>query len=311
MGDLLRANANLALKNIDTSEFYEKSVLVTGATGLIGRNIVSALEAAHVSDITKPLRGVPKGTWDYIIHAGGYAQPAKFTADPMGTAEVNTTVLMELISRLRPHGRLVFLSSSEVCIGHTRTLYQEGDIGTTSPEHPRASYIEAKRCGEAICHAARAQGKQTIIARVSLAYGPGARRGDKRVMSELIDRGIKYGLIELNDGGSARRIYCYVSDVVHMLFNVLLHGDRGIYNVGGKEEVSIIQLAKKIGNILKVPVKTPRNSATSLPGSPLHVGLDMSRFENEFGPIPYVGLETGLVNTISWHKQLAGGLVTA
>ncbi len=314
MSTILGQTAVRTLFNTRSTSLLDgKSVLLTGATGLIGTNLYYALNRTGIDGLYAPGHGTitPSGTFDYIIHCAGYAQPAKFLADPYGTVAANTEVLIDLIHHLAPGGRLVFLSTSEIYTGNPRDFHRECDFGTSTPSQPRGIYTESKRCGEAICHAARAKGKTAIIARVSLAYGPGARRGDKRVMSEIIDAGILYRHIELKDGGAARRIYCYVSDVCGMLLNILLYGQHAIYNVGGEGEITIGSLAKKVGDILKVPVVVPRKMVTSQAGSPAHVGLDMSRYMNEFGPINYVPLDEGLRQTIAWHKELEGEKVAA
>lgn len=334
MTSLLESNADEALRRVDTFKLGGKSVLLTGATGLIGVNLAAAFNRVGVRLVT-PKRGVPQiGSFDYVVHAAGYAQPVKFMADPMATIAVNTSMLAELLGRLKPEGRLLFLSTSEVYSGNQRGLHREEDIGATNPSHARGCYIESKRCGEAMCHAARADEKMALIARVSSVYGPGVRAKDTRVMSQFIDAALKQDEIILQDGGAARRVFCYVSDAVEMLLNILLHGEGAIYNVGGPAmnermgsaigningETTIIALARKIGEIVKVPVKVPviskaRSSYTgsALAGAPLHVGLDLGRYLREFGKDAWVPLDDGLRRTIEWHRALAStkGLVAA
>ncbi len=98
-------------------------------------------------------------TVDVVIHAAGYGQPGRFMANPGATIAINTSSTAALIERLRGRdGRFLFISTSEVYSGSQKEFVAEGDIGTTTPEHPRACYIEGKRCGEAICNSFRAQG---------------------------------------------------------------------------------------------------------------------------------------------------------
>ena len=196
---LLDHNAELVLARIDRAPLAGRTVLLTGASGLIGQNLHCALVKAGAKVVTPGRVLSPvSGSYDFIIHAAGYAQPAKFLADAMGTISVNTTMLMDLIQRLGPKGRLLFLSTSEVYSGSTRGIHNESDIGTTNPSGARACYIESKRCGEAICHAARENGKTTIIARVSSVYGPGVKPKDTRVMSQFIDQALELGARQLH-----------------------------------------------------------------------------------------------------------------
>jgi nucleoside-diphosphate-sugar epimerase len=330
MQSLLEQTADAVLKRVDTAPLAGKTVLLTGATGLIGSNLAATLHkaGARVPELHRDQK--PGGRHDFIIHAAGYAQPAKFMADPMATIRVNTTMLADLLGILAPEGRLLFLSTSEVYSGNQRSLHREEDIGATNPAHARGCYIESKRCGEAICHAARENGQQAMIARVSSVYGPGVRPKDTRVMSQFIDAALRDGEIQLKDGGAARRVFLYVSDAVEMLLNILIRGEGAVYNVGGPAmgvgrgnhgygnlngETPIIELARKIGAIMKVPVKIPGGfgghsaraiGAGGLPGAPAHVGLDLGRYTREFNKEHWVSLDDGLRHTIEWHRQMAG-----
>lgn len=290
-----------------------KRVLVTGATGLIGRVVVAALRSLP-EDQQPALIACADHKWhignalaanaDVILHGAGYAQPAKFMRDPLGTIDVNTNWTLKLAKALKPDGRMLFLSSSEVCNGSNSSRHLETDIGNTSPEHHRAAYIEGKRCGEAIIHAARLDGRQVMAARVSLAYGPGTRRGDSRVMSEFISRALTFGEIVLQDGGQARRTYCYITDVVEMLLNILLRGRHAIYNVGGEGETTVLSLARKIADKMKVNCHAPRGLGNLMHGAPAHVALDLGRYKREFGKQLFVPLDEGLDKTIAWHRAL-------
>ena len=321
MQSLLGQTADAVLGRIDSAPLKGNTVLLTGATGLIGVNLAAALRAAgaRVPELHRDQR--PAGRHDFIIHAAGYAQPAKFLADPMATIAVNTTMLSGLLRLLAPGGRLLFLSTSEVYSGNPRGMHREEDIGATNPASPRACYIESKRCGEAICHASRAAGHTAVIARVSSVYGPGVRPKDTRVMSNFIDAALRDGEIVLKDGGQARRVFLYVSDAVEMLLNILLHGEGAVYNVGGQAvngaahgynlngESTVLSLAKKIGQIMGVEVRTPgykgARVGSAVAGAPDHAALDMSRYCREFGKDAWVSLDDGLRRTIEWHRHMA------
>jgi nucleoside-diphosphate-sugar epimerase len=208
---------------------------------------------------------------------------------------------MTLFEHLKVGGQFLFLSTSEVYSGLPNPPYKETQIGTTNTTHPRSCYIEAKRCGEAICNAYRTQGVYASSARLALAYGPGTKFADRRVINVLIERGLKEGKITLQDKGTAKRTYCYVSDAVEILWNIILYGKEPIYNVGGFSRTTIAELAMKIGNILNVPVDFPLNSH-ELGGAPDDVYLDMGQVNNEFKKYEYISLDNGLAKTIEWQK---------
>ena len=180
-------------------------------------------------------------------------------------------------------------------------------MGSTNTTHPRSCYIEGKCCGEAICNAYRDRGIQASSARLALAYGPGTKPGDRRVINSFIERGITQGKITLQDMGIAKRTYCYVSDAVEILCHILLNGKEPVYNVGGFSRITIAQLAKEIGHYLNVPVEFPAD-ARELGGAPEDVSLDMSLAENEFRKTQYVPFDEGLIKTIKWQKALYAGV---
>jgi dTDP-glucose 4,6-dehydratase/UDP-glucuronate decarboxylase len=237
---------------------------------------------------------------DYVVHAAGYGQPERFMAQPVATVEVATTGLNRAIGNLKRGGKAIFLSSSEIYSGSKRIPHTELDIGTTRPDHPRACYIEAKRCGEAIVHALRAKGVDAKIARVSLVYGP-ARWDDKRVMFDFIRQAMTTGVIQLRDQGSAIRTYCYVEDAVTMLLNILMEGKQAVYNVGGVSRVTILELAHMIARRLNAQVEL----CTQLPlsGAPDEVSVALTRYAHEFGVPEFTPLEIGLDRTIAAMKD--------
>ena len=312
-----------------------KTVLVTGASGLLGTYFLATL--AHLKQTGVPLtaiaqvRSAPaphtaeiirRGGFqlaqvnvadhaecsslpqaDVIIHSAGYAQPAIFMANPAATFLLNTAATNALLQKLKPGGLFLYLSSSEIYSGLQKSVLTENDIGTTTPLHPRACYIEGKRGGETVCNAFRSQGVRAVSARLALAYGPGTRKGDKRAMNSFIEKALTLGKIELMDAGKAIRTYCHVSDAVELMWHAVLHGTQPVYNIGGHSTVTIGELAKLVGKIVGVPVTFPAQSA-EVAGAPEEVRMELSRPEMEFKKTSYVSLEEGLRATIEWQRQL-------
>lgn len=339
LGKILQKDAKIVCGKVDMKELAGKTMIVTGASGLIGINFLMSLkefcaklEVKNPPNITAVIFGDMKkcfsdfigfkelsfkkgditdidfvGTLpesDYIIHAAGYGQPGKFMQDKVKTISINTSSTMSLLKKLKPDGKFLFISSSEVYSGLTDSPYREDQIGTTNTMHPRACYIEGKRCGEAICGAYFQKGRKVKSARLSLAYGPGTKPHDMRVLNSFIERGLT-GKIELMDSGQAKRTYCYVSDAVEIMWNILLFGKQPIYNVGGFSATTIASLAENIGKILKAEVSIPE-ADTGLSGAPDDVRLDMSLVRKEFNKLQsdYTSLESGLKNTIEWQREL-------
>lgn len=286
----------------------KKKLLITGSFGLVGSNICALLESKYPDIEVYKIKGdesIAVSTtddvfrFDYIIHASGYGQPQMFSKDKLKTIELNTEFVSRLFHELKPEGKFLFISTSEVYSGYP-SPHKETDIGTTTPQHPRACYIEGKRCGEAICMAYKEQGYDVKIARLSLAYGPGTKKGDTRVLNQFIEQALTTKKIKLLDDGSALRTYCYVKDAAEMMLDILFKGKDVVYNVGGYSEVSILDLANTIATMTDAEVFV---GDKHLEGSPESVKLDMTKTTTEF-PRSFTSMYAGLTKTIEYQKKL-------
>jgi nucleoside-diphosphate-sugar epimerase len=319
------------LEKINFEPLINKKVLVTGASGLIGSWMTTCLQLLREThnldifvwvknDLTKfnfPTEGlniitkdicdeksfIDLPNFDVIIHAAGYGQPSKFLENKIKTIILNTQSTINLVQKLNKNGKFLFVSTSEIYSGNYKEKITENDFGLTLTNHPRSSYIEGKRCGESICYSFIEQNVNIKIVRLSLAYGPGTKKGDTRVLNSLIEKALKENTINLLDSGKAIRTYCYISDVIQMFWNIFLYGKEKIYNVGGTEKVSIYELAKEIGSLLNVDVNLPKQE-NSLDGSPNLVNMSIDRYQEEFGLDSFTTLQEGLQKTINWQKKI-------
>jgi len=324
------------IDNINFLSLRNKSMLITGATGLIGTYVLACLYHVSISKkfklkvnilthmdlpafITPLIKRLDCNVYqgditdgefcktlpnvNYIIHAAGYGQPGRFLENPIKTLLINTTATLDLFKHLKKDGSFLFLSTSEVYSGLSNPPFNESQIGNTNTNHSRACYIEGKRTGEAICNEYRRLGINAKSARLSLAYGPGTRKHDKRVLNNFIEKALTQGKIDLLDQGKANRTYCYITDAVELLWNILLFGKDAIYNVGGESRITVAGLAKLIARETGASVIFPKNSS-DLRGAPEDVYLDLSKVKQELNKHQFVSLEEGIRITINWQKKL-------
>jgi nucleoside-diphosphate-sugar epimerase len=320
------------LRNHETDQFKGKSIMITGATGIVGYNLIKIFDdlitkqslkikifAIHKQplpffmksfenrvnfiqgDIVKLVNDGTLPDADFIIHGAGYGQPEKFMNDPYLTIEINTFVTNYLLRKTGE--KFIFLSSSEIYSGTNKEESLENEVGFTNTDHPRAPYIEGKRLGETLTLLANNELDITsTVARLSLAYGPGVKINDSRVLNQLIYRGLVNKKIELRDSGESIRNYLYITDAVYILTKLLLESKGGIFNVGGKSEVSIKELGKIIAEILQVELTYPQNSFDHI--SPKRVKLNMTKTQETVGTVNFLEIEKGLLSTIEWYKFL-------
>lgn len=316
---------------IDLIKLKNKSILITGASGLVGVNLLASIKPVQkefnikiytwtnsnneifqeffndceqiVCDITNINAFDNLPMFDYIIHASGYGQPLKFLTNKLKTIEINTVATMQLFKHLKLDGTFLFISSSEVYNGLFEYNLSEDKIGSTNTQHPRSPYIEGKKCGEVICGIYREKGYNVKVARLSISYGPYTKKNDSRVINSLINKGLLNDKIDLIDDGSSLRTFCYMDDVIEMLWNVMLHSKDFIYNVGGVETISILELANIIGDILDKPIEKAIIN-NELVGNPKLVNLSIDKYINEFGTKEFIPIKVGLLETIKWQEKL-------
>ena len=313
--------------------FKNKKVLITGASGLVGgyfsqflqhmnsQNLgnlsltlssksgefpfaISAGTKVQVGDLSNPLLLGKLPLFDVIIHAAGYAQPGKFLSDPKSTILLNTACTLGLIEKLESGGKFLFVSSSEVYSGLPNPPFYENQIGTTNTDHPRAAYIEGKRAGEAIVSSTRIFRKdiKAQSVRLSLAYGPGTKQNDARVLHNFIDEALVNSEIKMKDEGQAWRTYCYVMDAVEMCLSVLMYGEEDLYNVGGISRIQILGLAKIVASITGAKLTVPSISGQFLKGAPDDVSLNLNKILALSPKFEFMEIEEGVRRTIEWHK---------
>src|SRR3989344_7416543 len=137
LAQIIIDDAKNSTKGIDFLELKNKTVLITGASGLVGTYLLAGLSNVSQKNYPKKIYAVcqsnPEKHWeeichsipttilrgdrtsdsfvnklpeaDVIIHAGGYGQPGKFMADPIKTIKLNTTVTLQLLEKLKPKGK--------------------------------------------------------------------------------------------------------------------------------------------------------------------------------------------------------------
>lgn len=255
-----------------------RTVLVTGATGLIGaalvRRLVAGGEASTVyaacrnigraqalfGPETSRLRFVPyeaerplagDTAYDYIIHAASGASPAQFQADPVGVMMANIVGLRLLLDYGRAHQmrRLLYLSTGEVYGQGEAEQWTEEMSGYVDSMSPRSCYPASKRAAETLVASYHAQyGTDALVARLCHTYGPGFTPADNRAYAQFLRRAAAGEDIVMKSAGGQYRAWLYVEDAVDALLVILARGLAATaYNVASEAStVTIRQLAETI-----------------------------------------------------------------
>lgn len=240
----------------------KKTILITGAHGLIGSAIVRRLRAEDRynvvegtrdwCDVTQPIQGDTQ--YHYIIHAASNAAPKAFAETPVDVMMANILGVRNLMEYGRTHGmeRFLFVSTGEVYGEGDGRVFTEDYQGFVDITSPRSCYPSSKRAAETLCAAyAKQYGIDYVVARPCHIYGPDFTRNDNRVYAQFIRNVMRGEDIVMKSTGEQMRSWCYVEDCVSALLTILEHGTSGeAYNIADENSnISIRQLAEMIAEI--------------------------------------------------------------
>ena len=146
--------------------------------------------------------------------------------------------------------RLIIASTSEIYGKNpNQPLHEESDRVVGAPQKIRWTYADAKALEEAVAHTLyKTKGLKVTTVRFFNTVGPRQTGQYGMVVPRFIQAAIKNEDIIIYDDGSQSRVFCHVEDAVRA---VLLLADTestigDYFNVGGKGEVTIKELAEKV-----------------------------------------------------------------
>jgi UDP-glucuronate decarboxylase len=211
--------------------------------------------------------------------------------------------MLGLSKRLK--AKILQASTSEVYGDPVVHPQPETYWGSVNPIGLRACYDEGKRCAETLFFDYHRQhGIQIKVARIFNTYGPRMHPNDGRVVSNFILQALRGDAITLYGDGSQTRSFCYVDDMVSGLIKLMnTPGDfTGPVNLGNPDEVSILELAKKI---IKLTGSSSKIVFKPLPADdPKHRQPVITLAEEKLGWTPRIRLEEGLSKTIAYFDEL-------
>ena len=251
--------------------------------------------------------------YDYIIHGASIASPVFYKKKPLETIYSNVNGLLNILENYKFSKKLksiIFMSSSEIYGDPnlknipTKETYN----GNVSCIGPRACYDESKRLGETISTIFFNKHRVPIkIIRPFNVYGPGQNLKDKRIFPDLMNNIKMNKDIVLYSDGTPTRSFCYISDQIRGIIEVLFKGKNGEpYNIGNNEEISIKKLAKLAVKISKKKLNIKMKSnmdKTFNTDSPKRRCPDIKKMYSLNKWRPKINLKTGLLRTINYYEM--------
>ncbi|MDP9466312.1 MAG: NAD(P)-dependent oxidoreductase [Actinomycetota bacterium] len=316
---------------IPWQSLHGKDVLVTGATGLIGRALVKALlwyslQHDHAVRVIAVVRDVAKarsrfsgaletgaplslvhgdvsalppldGTVDFVVHGASATASRDFVSRPVDvirTALHGTEQVLEL-ARTQRVTSVVYLSSMEVYgVPDGSRRIGESDFQGFDPMLLRSSYPESKRMAEALCAAYAGQhGVPAKVLRLAQTFGPGVDRDDQRLFAQFARAAVEGRDVVLHTSGETERSSLYTSDAVSAILTVLLRGGDGeAYNAANEETYRSVRATAEL-------------VARTCGPTPVRVRMEPQELATSgYAPTLKMDLDTAKLRSLGWRPSV-------
>lgn len=310
------------------------SILITGASGLIGSCLVDVLLEAGLNvyaldlnverlqnrfgqekdnlhyvlqNVCEPLTVGKK--FDYIVHAASFADPKSYALFPVETILVNVIGAKNVLdyAKRTEGARVLITSTFEVYGKAQQESYCEEDYGLLDYNSLRSCYPESKRTAEVLLKSyCDEYGIDGLIVRFSSIYGPTMLKNDSKAHAQFLFKGINKENIVLKSQGNQKRTYTYVMDAVDALLFVLFNGKSGeAYNIAnGESIITIAGLAGLIASICGVEIGYDSPDKLEQKGfsKPQDCILNTKKL-TALGWTPSYSLSEGLEETVAIMKE--------
>lgn len=239
--------------------------------------------------------------FDYVFHYAALVgvlrtldNPVKVLADIQGIKNVLTLCKNTGVKRI------YFSSSSEV-YGEPVEFPQNEH---TTPLNSRLPYAIVKNVGEAYLKSFKQEyDLDYTIFRFFNTYGP--KQSKDFVVSKFIFAALKGNNITIYGDGSQTRTFCYIDDNIEATTNAFYQNKfiNDVVNIGGEDEVPILELAQTIIKLTKSDSKIVHLPALE-EGDMTRRKPDITKMKELLGSKPKISLEDGLKRVIDNHKMI-------
>lgn len=295
-------------------DLSSKKILITGATGFIGKHLAEAiskkfgikvhglsldgeiesdyadLQVVDLRDFDQTRKAIEEISPDIVFHLAGCT--GKTSKDFKGSNVEGTENLLKSLVNI-DYDLFVFTSTSEV-YGSSEAPFKEEEV------NPVTEYARTKFEAEEICRRHIKNGKPIVISRLGLVYGPGQQ--ESFFIPGLIKASLEKDSFDTTLGEQTRD-FVYVDDVIsafmRMPFSVEAVGQT--INISSGDAISLRRVVEKIKKTLDSKIKINFGAIPYRENEIFKYQLNIERAKKLLNWQPEVDLDEGLNKTIAWY----------
>jgi nucleoside-diphosphate-sugar epimerase len=295
----------------------ERSILVTGARGFIGAQVVRALEQANIRvvEISRSQRAgvsslsidllsenaahdiarlVKAEAIDTCIHCAWITDHGVYWESPLNDVWAQRSIEIAKAFALNGGKRFVGLGT---CVEYALDLNAELLNELVSPIDPKTRYGRAKdetrRALEAV---GLEHGISIAWARLFHLYGPG--EDPRRLVPSVLDA-VRVGRQAQCSSGTQKRDFMHVADAGRAIAQLALSHVTGPVNVASGEETTVGAVAKQVGIAAGRADLVALGARPERAGDPASILADVTRLRSEVAFRPQFNLARGIASLVS------------
>jgi len=285
----------------------KNEILVTGATGFIGRHLVAALQSqgravrqhssAH-GDIANC--SLPMDSVSHVFHLAAKSYVPESWQNPHAFYHTNVMGTVNVLEHCRKnHASLILMSSY---------VYGQPQRLPIAEDHPVAAsnpYSHTKILAEDTAQFYKQHfGLSVLIVRPFNIYGPGQRHSFliPSIVQQVLDPSV--AVVRVQDL-RPKRDYLDVGDAVAFLVAALAAEAHGVFNVGSGHSASVAEVAQLVNHAAGL-CKPVVSAEAPRPGEVMDVIADISPAAAELGWRPRTSLADGIAAVVAAERAARG-----
>ena len=295
-------------------DLNDKNILVTGANGMIGKELIRILKEEYkpryITDADLPLHDLRNRDdckllcdgQDIVFHLAGIkGSPQRCMEAPASFSVPMIQFNANMVEAAHDANVDWFLYTSSVGVYHPAEVFVEDDVWKTFPSENDWYAGWAKRIGEMNVQAYMKQydWNNCSIVRPANVYGPNDNFGQwSMVVPSLIKKAMENDVLSVWGDGSPIRDLIYAEDVARGMIHMVENEVTEPVNLGSGTGVTIRDIADIISGYFEIDIEWDVDK----PMGDMKRLMCTERAES-YGFSPKVSLEHGIIKTIQWYKE--------